>query len=102
MKEQKLPGTLWDLLATIKQTQEDRSCACSYAFLLGFCGLFGWVHLGTVHRYLTANSCRSADAVRAHRKNAFLGVSGSLRRRWPRIPVFQSDGANRGDLFWLL
>ena len=31
---------------------------------LGFFGLFGWVHLGMVHRCLTINSCHSADVVR--------------------------------------
>ena len=29
-KEQKLPRSLWDLLATITKSWEDRSCACNY------------------------------------------------------------------------
>ena len=36
-----------------KQTQKDRWCACKLGFL-GFYGLFGWVHLGMVHRCLTS------------------------------------------------
>ena len=62
-KEQKLPGSLWESLATITKTQEDRWCACISGFL-GFYGLFGWVHLGMVRRCLTPNNCHSADAVR--------------------------------------
>ena len=31
----------------------------------GLYGLFGWVHLGMVHRCLTTNSCRGADTVLA-------------------------------------
>ena len=39
-KEQTLPRSLQDLFATINKTEEDRSCACNFAFL-GFYGLFG-------------------------------------------------------------
>ena len=48
-KEPKLSRSLWDSFTAIK-TQGDRSCACNCAFL-GFYGLFGWVHLGMVHRW---------------------------------------------------
>ena len=77
--EQKPPGSLWDLLATIQNNPEEgRSCACNYAFL-GSYGLFGWVHLGMVHRCLTTDSCRGADTVRA-RCNNTLFMCTSLHR----------------------
>ena len=44
-------------------------CACNSAFLV-FNGLFGWVHLGMVHRSLTTNSCHGADMVRARCNNS--------------------------------
>ena len=60
-----------ELLATIKETREDRPCACDYAFL-GFYGLFGWVHLGMVHRCLTTHSCHRADTLCALCNNTLM------------------------------
>ena len=70
-KEQKLSKSFWGLLAIIKKPQEDRWCACNYGFL-GFYGLFGWVHLGMVHRCLTTNGWHGADARRARCNNSHL------------------------------
>ena len=89
-KKHKPPRSLWDLLATRKKTQDDRSCACNYAFL-GFCGLFGWVHLGMVHQCLTKNSCHGADAVHMRCNNTLIRqlCTGSTRRAgiWPFCSV---------------
>ena len=67
-KEQKLPRSLWDLLATIEKTEEDGSCACNSA-LLGFYRLFGRSRLGMAQRYLTTNSCHGADTVQQHHRS---------------------------------
>ena len=66
--EQQLPRSRRGLLATMKQPQEHRRCARSSAFLR-FYGLFGWVHLGVVHRCLTTDGCHGADAVHGRCNN---------------------------------
>ena len=47
------------------------------ATFLGFYGLFGWVHLGVVHRCLTGNRCPGAHAVRARCTNTLGGRAAS-------------------------
>ena len=44
-KNKSYPGASGIYWQPNKKAWEDRSCACTQAFL-GFCGLFGWVHLG--------------------------------------------------------
>ena len=49
-KEPNLCRSLWELLAIIKLTWEDRSCVWNFVFL-GFRGLFGWVRRGVVQMH---------------------------------------------------
>ena len=50
-------------------------------------GLFGWVHLGTVHRCLRNNRCHGADAVCVRCNNTLMGmyIPPSLLRAPPWV-----------------
>ena len=89
--------------------QQNRWCACNYAFL-GLSGLFGWVHLGMVHRCLTTDSCHGADAAHArcargastptesvtlHRGVRVSGTPVPSRPAVPPTPGGEGEGGKR-------
>ena len=53
-----------------KKNNLGRQVFCLQLSILGSYGLFGWVHLGMVHRCVTTDSCHGADAVRARCTNS--------------------------------
>ena len=97
-KKQKLPTSLWDLLATTNKSLGRQVLQLSFSEVLWAV----WVHLGMVHRCLTTDSCHCAGAVQAPSSCAALcgswvlcvprpgggGISWAVNVAWD-IPHFK-------------